>query len=103
VLWCAVDNRLNPLYIGLPGTIGAAMGVGNPDAKYNALVAKFTFSHSLEPPRWQNSHLTMKVMDDQKSIDCNNNRIKGKLQVLFEKSQKKTILLTYISGCYIGC
>jgi hypothetical protein len=31
--------------------------MGNPDAKYNALIAKITFSHSLEPPRWQISHL----------------------------------------------
>ena len=51
VLRGAVDDRLDALYVGLPGTIGAAVRVGNLNAEYNALVTKFTFSHSLEPPR----------------------------------------------------
>ena len=51
VLRGAVDDRLHALYVGLPGTVGAAVRVGNLNAKHNALVTKFTFSHSLEPPR----------------------------------------------------
>ena len=47
-----VHNRLNPLYIGFPGAVAAAVGVGNPDTEDNALVTKITFGHSLEPPRW---------------------------------------------------
>ena len=52
VLRGAVDDRLHALHVGLPGTIGAALGVGNLNAEHDALVTKFTFSHSLEPPRW---------------------------------------------------
>ena len=66
VLGCAVDNRLYPLYIGLPGTIGAAVGVGHPDTEHHALIAKITFSHSLEPPRWQNSHRGYPMIVDPK-------------------------------------
>ena len=46
-----VDNRLDALHIGLPRTVGAAVRVGHPDAEHNALIAKFTFGHSLIPPR----------------------------------------------------
>ena len=52
VLGGAIDNRLHTLDVGLPGTIGAAVGVGNLNAEHDALVTKITFSHSLEPPRW---------------------------------------------------
>ena len=52
VLGRAVNNRLHTLDVGLPGTIGAAVRVGNLNAEHDALVTKFTFSHSLEPPRW---------------------------------------------------
>ena len=47
-----IHNRLHALHVGLPGTIGAAVRVGNLNAEHDALVTKFTFSHSLEPPRW---------------------------------------------------
>ena len=50
VLGAAVHDRFHTLHIGLPGAVGAAVRVGNPDAEHNALVAKFTFGHSLEPP-----------------------------------------------------
>ena len=42
-----VDNRLNPLDIGLPGTVGASVGVGNLNAEGHALATKITLSHSL--------------------------------------------------------
>ena len=48
----AVHDCLDALHVGLPGTIGAAVRVGNLNAEHDALVTKFTFSHSLEPPRW---------------------------------------------------
>ena len=41
----AIHDRLNPLHIGLPGTVGAAVGVGNLDAEGHALVAEFAFGH----------------------------------------------------------
>ena len=43
----AVDNSLNPLYIGLPSTIGTSVGVGDLDTKGNALAAIITLCHTL--------------------------------------------------------
>ena len=51
VLGRTVDDRLDTLYVGLPGPIGAAVGVGDLNPEHNALIAKFTFGHSLIPPR----------------------------------------------------
>ena len=42
-----VDNRLDTLHIGLPGTVGTSVGVGNLNTKGHALAAKITLSHSL--------------------------------------------------------
>ena len=43
----AVDDRLNTLDIGLPGTIGTPVGVRDLDTEGHALVAKFALSHPL--------------------------------------------------------
>ena len=43
----AIDDRLNTLDIGLPGTIGTPVGVRDLDAEGHALVAKFALSHPL--------------------------------------------------------
>jgi hypothetical protein len=45
-----VDNSLDPLDIGLPGTVGTSVGVGNLDTKGYALTAKITLRHSLHLP-----------------------------------------------------
>ena len=42
-----VDNRLHTLYVGLPGTIGTSVGMGNLDTESYALIAKLTLSHPL--------------------------------------------------------
>ena len=42
-----IDQSLNALYIGLPGTIGTTMRVGNLDTKGNALIAELALSHPL--------------------------------------------------------
>ena len=42
-----VDNRLDALHIGLPGTVGASVGVGDLNAEGYALATKITLSHSL--------------------------------------------------------
>ena len=42
-----VDNRLHTLHIGLPGTIGTPMRVGNLNAESNALIAKLALCHPL--------------------------------------------------------
>ena len=41
----AIHDRLDTLHVGLPGTVGTAVGVGHLDAEDNALVAEFTFGH----------------------------------------------------------
>ena len=40
-----IDDCLHTLHVGLPGTVGTAVGVGHLDAEDNALVAEFTFGH----------------------------------------------------------
>ena len=47
VLGSTVHDRLDALHIGLPGPIGAAVGVGNLNAEHDALIAELTFGHSL--------------------------------------------------------
>ena len=42
-----VHNGLNPLHIGLPGTVGTSVGVGHFDTEGNALTTIITFRHSL--------------------------------------------------------
>ena len=48
VLGGAVHDRLDALHIGLPGAVRAAVRVGNLNTEHNALIAKFTFGHSLD-------------------------------------------------------
>ena len=49
VLGSAVHNSLDPLDVGLPGPVGATVGVGDLDAEAHALVAEFAFSHFAIP------------------------------------------------------
>ena len=42
-----VDDRLHALHIGLPGTIGTPVRVGNLNAEGNALVAELALCHPL--------------------------------------------------------
>ena len=45
-----VDNGLDPLHIGLPGTVGTSVGVGDLNTKGNALATIITLRHSAAPP-----------------------------------------------------
>ena len=56
VLGGAVHHSLNALDVGLPGTVGAAVGVRNLDAEVHALTTKLTFGHIYKPPRWLELH-----------------------------------------------
>ena len=40
-----LHDRLHALHVGLPGTVGTAVGVGDLDAEGDALVAEFAFGH----------------------------------------------------------
>ena len=42
-----VDNCLDPLYVGLPSTIGTSVGVGDLDTEGNALATIITLRHTL--------------------------------------------------------
>ena len=42
-----VDNSLNALDVGLPGSVGTSVGVGDLNTKGNALATIITLSHSL--------------------------------------------------------
>ena len=46
----SIDNSLDPLDIGLPGTVGTSVGVGNLNTKGHALAAKITLRHLIAPP-----------------------------------------------------
>ena len=50
VLGSTVDQSLNPLDVGLPGSVGASVGMGDLDTKRDALSAKFTLCHDSAPP-----------------------------------------------------
>ena len=77
VLGRAVDDRLDALHIGLPGAVGAAVRVGHLNTEHDTLVAKFTFGHSLIPPRSSGYAY--------KSIERYDSRTFEKMQVLFSK------------------
>ena len=42
-----IHNSLNTLDVGLPGTVGTSVGVGDLNAEGNALATIITLSHSL--------------------------------------------------------
>lgn len=42
-----IDDCLNTLHIGLPGAVGASMGVGDLDTESHTLIAKLALSHPL--------------------------------------------------------
>ena len=45
-----VNNRFDPLHIGLPSTIGTSVGVRDLNTKGNALATIITLRHSTAPP-----------------------------------------------------
>ena len=45
-----VDNSLDTLDVGLPGTVGTSVGVGDSDTKGHALTTIITLRHSFAPP-----------------------------------------------------
>ena len=50
----SVDNRLDTLNIGLPGTVGASVGVRDLNTKGNTLAANITFCQLLHLQSWEN-------------------------------------------------
>ena len=48
VLGRAVHDGLDALHIGLPGTVGSSVGVGDLNAESHALIAEFALCHFLK-------------------------------------------------------
>ncbi len=46
----SIDNRLDPLHVGAPGTVGTSVGMGDLDTKGNTLTAIITLRHFLHLP-----------------------------------------------------
>ena len=78
----AVDHCLHALDIGLPGTIGASVGVRNLDTEGHALIAELALCHPL--------HL-LAVRNSLAYIASNRylSRLRRKMQALFDKNPKK--------------
>ena len=53
-----VNNSLNALDVGLPGSVGTSVGVGDLNTKGNALATIITLSHSLH------------LLSDDDSLSC---------------------------------
>ena len=45
-----INDCLDALDVGLPGTVGTSVGVRNLDTEGHALIAKITLSHFVAPP-----------------------------------------------------
>ena len=78
-----IDQSLNALYIGLPGTIGTTMRVGNLDTEGHALIAELALSHPL--------HLLAVVTSCLRSFASSSYHTRScrKMQALFDKKLKK--------------
>ena len=85
----AGHNGFDPLHIGLPGTIGAAVGVGHLVAKDNALAAEFTLGHLISLLAGQDVHRTSAIILPE---------TKGKCKPFFSKSE-----IFRVFGGQLGC
>ena len=77
-----IDDSLHALDVGLPGTIGTTVRVGNSDTERNTLVTKLALCHPL--------HL-LAVRNLPANITSNRylSRLQGEMQALFDKKTKK--------------
>ena len=77
-----IDHSLHALDIGLPGTIGASVGVGNLDTEGHALIAELALCYPLHLLAVRNS-LAYTASNRYLS------RLQGEMQALFDKKTKK--------------
>ena len=66
MLGSTLHNSLNALDVGLPGTVGAAVGVGNLDTESHALATELTFGHIYKPPRWLDLFINHAIIAETK-------------------------------------
>ena len=76
----SIDNSLDPLDVGLPGTVGTSVGVGNLNTKGYALATKITLSHLLHLP----SGCLLNKLRPPQALDYDT-RLFPKMQSLFSK------------------
>ena len=75
-----IHNRLHALHVGLPGAVGAAVGVGDLDTEGYALATKITFRHLLHLP----SGCLLNKLRPLQALDYDT-RLFPKMQALFSK------------------
>ena len=76
----SIDNGLDPLYIGLPGTVGTSVGMGNLNTKGYALATKITLRHLLHLP----SGCLLNKLRLSQALEYDT-RLSRKMQALFSK------------------
>jgi hypothetical protein len=76
-----VDNGLDPLNIGLPGTVGTSVGVGDLNTEGNALTTIITLRHHCT-----SYPLLMACIVRPKQALAYNSRVSKKMQVFFAKN-----------------
>ena len=76
----SIDNSLNPRDVGLPGTIGTSVGVGNLNTKGYALATKITLRHLLHLP----SGCLLNKLRLSQALEYDT-RLSRKMQALFSK------------------
>ena len=76
----SIDNSLDPLDVGLPGTVGTSVGVGNLNTKGYALATKITLSHLLHLP----SGCLLNKLRLSQALEYDT-RLSRKMQALFSK------------------
>ena len=74
-----VNDGLDPLHIGLPGSVGTSVGVGNLDTEGNALTTIITLRHSL--------HLL--------SVNTHNFALFGRLNMIAKFAEKSKSFFTF--------
>ena len=75
-----INDCLDALDVGLPGTVGTSVGVRNLDTKGYALTTKITLSHSLHLPSFHYS--VIYALSQALRYD---NKLSEKKQALFSK------------------
>ena len=79
----AVNDCLHALHVGLPGTVGTAMGVGNLDAEGDALTAETALCHFAYPLTVIESAFQFIILDTKTAVLILSDAV-GKIKSLSE-------------------
>ena len=87
-------NRFHTLYVRLPCSVRASVGVGNLDSESNTLSANFALCHRVTPPFYNRYIVNVKIIPQVKSkCKCffKKNQKKPKFFILYRKSTKSLV------------